>query len=129
MEPSSLETIHALKAHYRSGVDDLQRDFFTPCLSKCTEYRRGAGYFTSSALVSWVGALPRVLTMRPKSISLLVAPVLLERDRDALRSANNPVSRGHGETPLDSHGYHLVASGFSTISTLDFWSGLLDFQI
>ena len=35
---------------YRSGRDDLVRDFFVPCLERAILYRRAVGYFTSSGL-------------------------------------------------------------------------------
>jgi len=39
-----------LKISYRSGRDDLIRDFYTPCLERAVLYRRAVGYFTSSGL-------------------------------------------------------------------------------
>ena len=43
----------ALKSHYRSGVDDLSAEFFVPCLKEARVYRRAAGYFSSTALLTW----------------------------------------------------------------------------
>jgi|GEM_PF-4560400 len=49
--------ISDLKPHYRTGRDDLRKDFFTRCLADCTTYERAAGYFSSTALLSWADAL------------------------------------------------------------------------
>ena len=49
-----------LKQHYRSGVDDLAKDFFGPCLKRAVSYDRAAGYFSTSALSAWIEGLPRV---------------------------------------------------------------------
>ncbi len=36
--------INDLKPHYRTGRDDLRKDFFTRCLTDCDTYARAAGY-------------------------------------------------------------------------------------
>ncbi len=76
-----------LKPHYRSGTSDLATDFFEPCLSHCSRYSRAAAYFTTDALASWVGALPRLLNASSAGIRLLIAPVLSDEDLKALRRA------------------------------------------
>ncbi len=37
----------AVKTRYRTGVDNLVRDFYIPCLSRSVTYRRGSGFFNS----------------------------------------------------------------------------------
>lgn len=77
-----------LKPHYRSGSDDLSRDFFRPCLNKCAAYSRAVGFFSSSSLVTWSHILPELARgSRDISIRLLASPSLSNQDRDALRSA------------------------------------------
>jgi hypothetical protein len=39
-----------LQLAYRTGRDDLVKDFMVPCLDPAVLYRRSAGYFTSAAL-------------------------------------------------------------------------------
>ncbi len=80
--------IDQVKSHYRSGPDvDLGREFFTPCLTECTEYQRAAGYFTSSALKAWSGVLPRIAKTDSVRIKLLVSPQLKDEDKEALQRA------------------------------------------
>jgi hypothetical protein len=40
----------SLRLSYRTGRDDLVRDFFIPCLECSVLYRRAAGYFSSAGL-------------------------------------------------------------------------------
>ncbi len=82
-----------LKGHYRSGRDNLGKDFFAPCISACTSYKRGSGFFTSRALATWAAALPRLARSEDISIQLLIAPRLSEEDKGALRSATDPTER------------------------------------
>lgn len=69
-----------LKDHYRSGVDDLADDFFAPCLQAAARYRRAAGYFSSMALVTWAGALPRLIQENSLKIELIASPELSATD-------------------------------------------------
>ena len=78
-----------LKSRYRSGKDNLAADFFAPCLSECRHYDRAAGYFSSSALVAWADALPRIVKGRDVSIRLLISPEISESDRQAIEQATN----------------------------------------
>ncbi len=39
-----------LETEYRSDSHDLVRDFYLPCLTHSTQYRRAVGYFTSRGL-------------------------------------------------------------------------------
>ncbi len=79
-------TIQGLLSHYRSGVSNLGRDFFAPCLRFCTEYKRAVGYFSSKALLAWLECLPRFETNAVK-IHLLISPELSVEDRSALETA------------------------------------------
>jgi DNA phosphorothioation system restriction enzyme len=78
--------IQGLLSHYRSGVSNLGRDFFSPCFKFCTEYKRAVGYFSSKALLMWLEALPRFETNSVK-IYLLISPELSVEDRAALGEA------------------------------------------
>jgi superfamily II DNA or RNA helicase len=86
-------TITELKGHYRTGKDDLRHDFFAPCLAACTRYRRAAGYFSSSALLSWADALTLPNRIADLHIDLLISPILRAADLDAIGLATNPEER------------------------------------
>jgi superfamily II DNA or RNA helicase len=73
------------KGHYRSGRDDLARDFFAPSMSAASRYRRAAGYFSSTALLGWIDGLPRV-ALQKLSIQLISSPIISEADRQTLVS-------------------------------------------
>lgn len=76
--------LELLEGEYRSGAHALDTDFFGPCLARCSSYDRAVGYFTSHALASWAAAVPRLLTGPEVSVRLVVGPVLLAEDKDAL---------------------------------------------
>lgn len=77
-----------LKLSYRTGRDDLARDFFTPCLSASVLYRRAAGYFTSSSLALAARGVASLAARRGK-MRLVVSPYLDPDDVAALRRAQN----------------------------------------
>ena len=81
-QPASLA---ALKSHYRTGVDDLARAFFAPCLREATGYRRAAGYFSSTALLTWMEALPRLVKGDDLTVQLIASPELSVQDKAVLR--------------------------------------------
>lgn len=85
--------IRDLKPHYRSGKDDLQRDFFIPCLAECTRYRRSAGYFKGSALMSWAAALTTPRQLDQFAGQLLISPEVLGEDLEALTNAGDAATR------------------------------------
>jgi superfamily II DNA or RNA helicase len=85
--------IHKIKSHYRSGKSSLAADFFAPCLHQCTLYRRAAGYFSSSALVTWAAMLPRLAQSSDVSIRVIASPQLSAEDIEALRSVTTPAQR------------------------------------
>ena len=81
------EKIRNIESYYRSGMADLGRDFFAPCLSYCTLYRRAVGFFSSSSLVVWSSILPRLASPDEVRVMLLIGPYLSDDDRSALRRA------------------------------------------
>lgn len=87
------DKVLSLKYHYRSGKDDLGRDFFLPCLSQCISYKRAVGYFSSSALISWAAALPRIVNSENILIKLLVSPNLIAKDKEALQAITDSVDK------------------------------------
>jgi superfamily II DNA or RNA helicase len=74
------QRIMELLSHYRSGSSTLGVEFFGPCLREAVRYRRAAGYFSSSALITWAGALPSVVGDRGLRIQLIASPELSQAD-------------------------------------------------
>lgn len=75
-----MKSIRELKDTYRTGRDNIGKDFFSPCLESCIEYKRAAGYFSSSALVSWAAGLPRIISDSSVKLRLIISPKLSEND-------------------------------------------------
>ncbi|MBV2149037.1 DEAD/DEAH box helicase family protein [Sphingobium sp. AS12] len=88
-----MSTIDQLKGHYRSGRDDLSSAFFQPCMREASRYRRAVGYFSTSALLSWTDALPRLALEDCLKIQLIASPELSEQDRDTLRGLGSATQR------------------------------------
>jgi hypothetical protein len=78
------------KLSYRTGRDDLVRDFFVPCLEAAVLYRRAAGYFTSAGLALAARGVAS-LALRRGRMRLVVSPHLEADDIAALeRAKENP---------------------------------------
>lgn len=71
---------------YRTGRDDLVRDFFNPCLESSVLYRRAAGYFTSAGLALAARGVAS-LAVRGGTMRLVVSPYLEPDDVEALQAA------------------------------------------
>lgn len=82
-----------IKGHYRSGRDDLSTDFFLPCMREATRYRRAVGYFSTTALLSWIDVLPRIAIEHGLHIQLIASPELSELDYQTLRSLGSAEQR------------------------------------
>lgn len=87
------DLIREIKAHYRSGASNLGKEFFSLCLKSCIGYRRAAGFFSSSALITWADALPRLATPNAVNIKLLISPQLSIDDLNALKNAVDPIEK------------------------------------
>lgn len=74
------ERILNLKIRYSksSGTGNIGKDFLEPCLAECVTYRRGTGYFNSSALRSYVGALDHIINDKVK-IEIICSPIIQSR--------------------------------------------------
>jgi len=55
------EKIRTLKDRYQNGRDNIGRDLVGVCLAECLLYRRGTGFFSSSALKAYAAAMDHVL--------------------------------------------------------------------
>lgn len=75
-----------LRISYRSGRDDLVRDFYIPCLERSVMYRRAVGYFTSSGLAYAARGVASLIARKGK-MRLIASPHLNEDDVNALKKA------------------------------------------
>jgi superfamily II DNA or RNA helicase len=82
----------SLKSAYRTGPDSLGTVFFKPCIRSCVQYRRAAGFFSSSALLAWAEAL-RDANLQDVVIELLISPELSTADRVAFTNATSDQER------------------------------------
>jgi DNA phosphorothioation system restriction enzyme len=79
-----------LRVSYRSGRDDLVKDFYVPCLERAVLYRRAVGYFTSSSLATAARGVASLVARHGK-MQLVASPHLEESDIEALNLAKeNP---------------------------------------
>lgn len=76
----------SLRLSYRTGRDDLARDFFVPCLESSVLYRRAAGYFSSAGLTLAARGVAS-LASRRGTMRLVASPYLEPADVEALRAA------------------------------------------
>lgn len=77
-----------IQLSYRTGRDDLARDFLIPCMEASELYRRAAGYFTSSGLALAARGVAS-LASRGGRIRLVASPHLQPEDVEALQSASD----------------------------------------
>lgn len=79
-----------IKLSYRTGRDDMVKDFFIPCMESSVLYRRAAGYFTSAGLALAARGVASLASRRGK-MQLVVSPHLEPADVEALQAAaSNP---------------------------------------
>lgn len=90
----------SVKTHYRSGLDDLGKDFFAPCLAASRAYRRASGYFSSGALATWAEGLQRLGRGREMKIRLIASPELPSGDREVLERLEDPNERARQQAVL-----------------------------
>jgi superfamily II DNA or RNA helicase len=64
-----------LKDRYQNGRDDIGRDLIAPCLAEAVLYRRGTGFFSSSALKAYAGAMDHIISDSVK-LEILCSPVI-----------------------------------------------------
>lgn len=89
-----------IKAHYRSGADDLGSDFFGPCLAQSYDYARASGYFSSGAFAAWADGLMRLVAGKPLTIRLITSPQLSEADLAVFRSLEDDGERARLQTAM-----------------------------
>ena len=79
------EIIRKTDFYYRSGENNIGKDFIDPSFSCCSVYKRSGSYFTSNALRTWASELPHILNERDIEIQLIITPELSKKDFEALK--------------------------------------------
>jgi superfamily II DNA or RNA helicase len=74
-----------LRTQYRTGDDDLVRDFYVPCLSNSVLYERAVGYFRSSVYLI-VGPAVVEFARRGGKIRIFCSPHLAEEDANSIQA-------------------------------------------
>lgn len=88
LEGKFVKNLSELPIHlsYRTGRDDLVKDFFIPCLESAVFYRRAVGYFTSTGLAVAARGVAS-LASRFGKMQLVASPYLEPDDIKALQMA------------------------------------------
>lgn len=73
----------SIKTEYRSLIDDMVNDFYTPLLNEATIYKRAVGFFSSSALIEISKGISGLIKNGGK-IQLVASPKLSEEDIEAI---------------------------------------------
>ena len=68
-----------IQSEYRSGKNNVIKEFFIPVLSNAVKYKRAVGFFSSSALIEIARGITGLLANGGK-IELIVSPRLSEED-------------------------------------------------
>jgi DNA phosphorothioation system restriction enzyme len=84
---SLIDLQNKLRISYRTGRDNLVRDFYIPCLEQSVLYRRAVGYFTSRGLALAASGVASLVT-RCGKMQLVASPYLEETDLEALQRAS-----------------------------------------
>jgi superfamily II DNA or RNA helicase len=104
-----------IKDRYRSGYDSILKDFYVPCLSAATLYRRGVGFFTTASLAIAIDGIQAFLRNQG-TMRLVVSPQLNEEDIRAITNGyeeresvvEKAMIRGLHESMPDPKSRHLA---------------------
>lgn len=88
------DKIKNLKIEYTNKQEGIQigRDFIEPCLKECKVYRRNVGYFSSSALLTYISSLEHFIKDDVK-IYLMCCPALDKTTISVLESMKDENER------------------------------------
>ena len=75
-----------LQLEYRSGIADLAKTFYVPCLAQSVKYDRAVGYFTSDSLKLAARGLVSFVKKSGSKMRLVASPVLNDADELAFKS-------------------------------------------
>lgn len=128
-KPGSLRDLH-LQLRYRTGSNDLVREFYVPCLQRSSQYLRAAGYFSSHGLGVAAQGVAHLLA-RGGRIKLIASPALSEEDEQAinrgLRSRDDVLQQAASRGFLDIAG-SLIEDRLNALAWL-LASGLMELRL
>jgi superfamily II DNA or RNA helicase len=81
-----------IKIKYRSLVDNILDDFYTPILKNSVSYHRAVGYFSSTVLLEYVHGLRQFVSNNGK-MRLIISPFVIGSDYDVLNDNTNVTQR------------------------------------
>ena len=107
------------KEDYRSGYDNLVKDFFQPSLREAQKYWRAVGYFSSSALEVFGASLGEFIK-RDGQIRLITSVELSEADLNAIENgaAREGICAQRLEKIIESDFADNVGDGVSRLTRL-----------
>jgi len=76
-----------VKKAYSSDTDDILQDFYIPVLAAATEYRRIAGFFSSTSLAIAAKGIVGLI-LNGGTMQLIVSPKLTHQDLEVLMKSN-----------------------------------------
>jgi superfamily II DNA or RNA helicase len=118
-----------IKRKYRNGPDNIGRDFVAPCLSHSVLYRRGTGFFSSGALVSYAASMEHLIRDNVK-VQIICSPVV--HDKDLIKIIEQNITEEQKKSTLQkiSDSIVLQAIGYSLdTSRKDYRRALLAYLI
>jgi len=77
-----------IKSNYESGIDNLLEDFYIPVLNEAIEYKRIAGFFSSSSLAIAARGIKGLIKNNGK-MKLLISPRLSKNDIKTIENSIN----------------------------------------
>ena len=123
------DKIKNLKDRYQNGKDNIGRDLVGACLSECTLYRRGTGFFSGSALKAYAAAIDHVIKDKVK-IEILCSPVIQDKRLISILNENSTPEKRKKKTQELIDSIALTAIGFGMDSERnDYRSILLSYLI
>lgn len=84
----------SIKPVYRSGEDDLMKDFYIPCLSVSNGYDRAVGFFSTSILVYALSGISQLLRNNGE-MRLVIGYPLSDEEFEVLKSGEPLKHLGH----------------------------------
>lgn len=118
-----------LKRRYLNGPDNIGQDFVSACLRHSTLYRRGTGFFSSSALAAYAESIDRMLTEELR-VQIICSPVI--NDEALVRTLERNQTEEQRKQTIQKLGTNIVldAVGYRLDSTRrDYRNHLLAYLI
>jgi superfamily II DNA or RNA helicase len=105
-----------LKSTYHSGHGDhLAKDFYNPCLSRCTSFIRETSDFTSNVIFQWGSALKDIIEKEDKDtiIKIIAEPKLHEDDKKILKEV---LDKKKDDEYLDQISDNIIENAFKLVN-------------